>query len=127
VMADRFDSRFLLPVLRWLRVGQTRRWLLDPIEDAHEALLAKATGRDLGDFEAGRPAGEPIAGLLAVPYFLPRLTRSWPKMKSLTPEGRGHFRGPAQVPVLALIHRRALLNSAFVKAAESLADAGLRD
>jgi hypothetical protein len=63
-----------------------------------------------------------LLGLVTVPYFLPELHRRWPAWRPLTKGGKSNYVGPASVPMMALIHRRALLNSALIRGAEAYID-----
>ena len=63
-----------------------------------------------------------MLGLVTVPYFLPELRKNWPAWKPLVKNGKSNYIGPASVPMMALLHRRALLNSALVRSAEEWLD-----
>lgn len=87
----------------------------------------------------------PLAGLLSIAYFCPDIVDGWPKYMALpdekeakvdrtgvqtqtvteaetiSKEKRKQFMGPAQVPVLAIMFRRSLLNSDFIQAVENFA------
>jgi hypothetical protein len=65
-----------------------------------------------------------LLGLVTLPYFQRELSKNWPAWRPLVKAGKSNYVGPASVPVMALMHRRALLNSAFVGAAERYADEG---
>ena len=89
----------------------------------------------------------PLVGLLAIAYFCPDIADGWPENVGLPDEKeaqskrneaqivatssespndnlpktekRTQFMGPAQVPVLAIMHRESLLNSDFIQAVEN--------
>ena len=55
-------------------------------------------------------------------YLLPELRKNWPAWKPLVKDGKSNYIGPASVPMMALLHQRALLNSALVRSAEAWLD-----
>ena len=63
-----------------------------------------------------------LLGLVTVPYLLPELRKNWPAWKPLVKDGKSNYIGPASVPMMALLHQRALLNSALVRSAEAWLD-----
>jgi len=63
-----------------------------------------------------------LLGLVTVPYFLPELHKDWRAWQPLVKNGKSNYIGPASVPMMALLHRRKLLNSALVRSAEEWLD-----
>jgi hypothetical protein len=61
-----------------------------------------------------------VAGLVTLVYLQPRLAKGWPAWKPLVRGGKSNYIGPASVPMMALLHRRAILNSPFLRAVEAL-------
>jgi len=107
IFADQTESTRAVPVLTWDKSADgTRRWRFDPPDDALVQALEAP-----GQMDA-------LLGLVTVPYFLPELRKNWPAWKPLAKGGKSNYIGPASVPMMALLHRRAMLNSALVRAAE---------
>jgi hypothetical protein len=117
VLGDSTGNRCLTPLLVWSR-GEDgkRRWQFEL--PGEELLAAIAQARP------GLPSGEldTLAGLITIPYLVPGLYKSWPAWLPLTKSGKSNYIGPASVPVMALRHRRALLNSPLIEQAEAYAD-----
>ena len=63
-----------------------------------------------------------LVGLVTVPYLQTELTRRWPAWRPLVKGGKSNYIGPASVPIMSLMHRRALLNSSLIRAVEALDD-----
>jgi hypothetical protein len=122
VMEDRSEMTRLVPVLRWETPKDgARRWLYDSLTPDEDQVVRDAIG-------LVAPAGatvtlSPLAGFLSVLYFLPELTLGWPEWKPLAVEGKSNYMGPAQVPVLALLNKRASLDSVFIARLEALTEA----
>jgi hypothetical protein len=62
-----------------------------------------------------------LTGLLCVAYLSPDIRSAWPKAVGLAGQERIQQMGAAQVPVLALMRRKQLLNSPLVQAIEEFA------
>jgi hypothetical protein len=102
---DVTEGSRVVPFVAWQTSPDgKRRWLLD-------------------DADAGLPAeGHPdaLVGLVMLVYLQPRLASKWPAWKPLVKDGKSNYIGPASVPMMALLHRRAILNSGFIHAVEAL-------
>jgi hypothetical protein len=124
IFADSSERTFAMPVLTWERTAEGKRhWHFDALDDA----LVKAL-----DVAGAMPATETppeldaLLGLVTVPYFQPELSRHWRDWQPLVKNGKSNYIGPASVPMMALLHRRALLNnSLLVRAAEEWLDAAV--
>ena len=121
VFKDETESMRVAPVLAWeKRSDGGRRWRFNAIEPA---LLQVIQGsmpflRELES--AGRLELDALVGLVTIPYLVPELTKRWPAWKPLVKDGKSNYIGPASVPMMALLHRRALLNSSLIRAVEAL-------
>jgi hypothetical protein len=58
-------------------------------------------------------------GLVTLAYLQPELARRWPAWRPLVNGGKSNYIGPASVPMMALLHRRAILNSRLIRAIEA--------
>jgi hypothetical protein len=103
--ADRDDAHRVIPFVTWQKDADgKRRWLLD----------------------AEAPAGleaqyDSLVGLVTLVYLQPELAQNWPAWKPLVKGGKSNYIGPASVPMMALMHQRAILNgSRLVRAVEAL-------
>jgi hypothetical protein len=120
---DQTEATRLLPVLSWVKApAGTRQWRFDiasdPIAHSLETMLSEVHEAALS--ESLHP--DSLLGPVTIPYFLPELSRRWPAWRPLTKGGKSNYVGPASVPMMALIHRRALLNSALIRSAEAYID-----
>lgn len=123
ILADDAEEKRALPVVTWERSpGAARRWHFDPLTPALAEVLEDSVPvlRDHG--RTGKPEIDALVGLITIPYFLPGLRKHWQAWQPLVKNGKSNYIGPASVPVVALIHRRALLNSAFIRRAEEWID-----
>ena len=114
VLRDATEDRRIVPVMAWSTSEQGKRQWLSELPEG------EMRGR-AGDLAGGRYQTDCLVGLLTVPYFLPELRRKWRAWQPLVKDGKSNYVGPASVPVVALMHRRAILNSAFVSCAEEYA------
>jgi hypothetical protein len=118
ILEDQTEQARALPVLSWSRREDGgRSWEFEPPTlEVHNLIqsAAETVSRNQG------AALDTLAGLITIPYFIPELHRKWQAWQPLTRGGKSNYVGPASVPVVALIHRRSLLNSAFVTSAEML-------
>lgn len=101
--ADASESFCVVPYVAWetSRDGK-RRWLFDGVSV---------------------PAGDhpdSVVGLVTLVYLQPSLAAKWPAWRPLQKDGKSNYIGPASVPMMALLHRRAVLNSRFIHAVEAL-------
>ena len=120
ILADQAEDMRAVPVLTWERAADgTRRWQFDTPADA--LVQALETSGAIPASET-TPDMDALLGLVTVPYFLPELRKNWPAWKPLVKAGKSNYIGPASVPMMALLHRRALLSSALVRSAEEWLD-----
>ena len=121
VFQDQSEQTRVLPVLGWEKDSDGKRhWLADGLEPEEVALLEPAIRGISGP---NSPALDSLLGLVAVPYLLPELSRRWPAWRPLVRDGKSNYIGPASVPVMALLHRRSILNSVLVQNTEAALDA----
>jgi hypothetical protein len=133
IFEDETESTRVVPVVTWEKspVG-ARKWQFDALDPTlvqaleelvpfpgRDGLTTASTGREK---PPGQPPMDSLAGLVTIPYFLPELRKNWRPWQPLVKNGKSNYIGPASVPVVALIHRRALLNSAFIRNAEECID-----
>jgi hypothetical protein len=125
IFRDQTESTRAVPILTWEKgLDNTRRWRFEPPEPRLVEAL-KTTAPVLQTPADGvEPQLDTVLGLVSLPYFLPELRRHWPAWQPLVKGGKSNYIGPASVPVLCLMHRRALLNSVLIKRAEQVLDAG---
>ena len=125
VLEDESEARRVLPIVTWEKTAAgVRKWLLEGPDDGLLEHLHKALPILRGQSPEAGIDVNPLVGLVTIPYFLPELHRNWPAWQPLVKDGKSNYIGPASVPVMALRHRRAILNSRFIRAVEALADAG---
>lgn len=123
------QSNVIIPTLRW----RTRRVSEEPgdvlrdwVDEVPQGEIVNAVRPILE--EHGIPVGpkfrnriNPLAGLLSIAYFSPDIVSKWPQSVGL-PNGRyKQFMGAAQVPVLAHMMRKDLLESELIHATEQYA------
>ena len=120
IFADQTDGTRAVPMLAWKKAADGKRaWQFkEPDDDLVEALKAGGAIPDSG-MSARMDA---LLGLVTVPYFQPELRKNWPAWKPLVKDGKSNYIGPASVPMMALLHRRALLNSTLMRSAEAWLD-----
>jgi hypothetical protein len=117
VLQDEAGDRYVMPVVSWSsQADGRRRWCFEAPDDATRRAIAKLVEVDLG-----RAEPNPLVGLVTVPYFVPELRETWRAWQPLVKGGKSNYVGPASVPVVALMHRRAILNSVLVKRVEEYA------
>ena len=122
IFADQTESTRAVPVLTWeTAVDGTRSWQLGAV--GADVMRAFEDAGAIPD-PASSPQMDALLGLVTVPYFQPELRKNWPAWKPLVNGGKSNYIGPASVPMMALLHRRALLNSALVRSAEVWLDSG---
>jgi hypothetical protein len=116
ILADQTEGTRAIPILTWERAADgNRSWQLGAAGDDIIRAFEDA-GAIPGP--APRPGMDAVLGLVTLPYFLPELRKNWPAWKPLVKDGKSNYIGPASVPMMALLHRRALLNSTLVRSAE---------
>jgi hypothetical protein len=122
IFADQTEKTRATPVLTWTRAaGGARKAHFDAPDDAVVKALESAGAIPN---EGQKPELNALLGLVTVPYFLPDLCKNWPAWRPLVKDGKSNYIGPASVPMMALMHQRALLNSVLVHAAEEWLDSG---
>jgi hypothetical protein len=119
VLNDQAERTRLVPVLAWDRDAEGgRKWQFRALSRATREAL-EASVPVLAPGATGQlPHLDTLIGLVTLPYFQPQLRRSWPAWRPLVKDGKSNYIGPASVPVMALLHRRALLRSSFLAATE---------
>ena len=116
ILADATEGSCAVPALTWVTSADGKRaWQLGPV-DARLVHALDGAGAISGS--ESRPQLDALLGLVTIPYFLPELRKNWPAWKPLVKDGKSNYIGPASVPMMALLHRRALLNSVLVRSAE---------
>jgi hypothetical protein len=125
IFADQTEGTRAVPLLTWERTAAgTRRWQFDTPDESLLQML-NAAGAVL-DAET-RPQLDALLGLVTVPYFVPELRKRWKAWQPLVKNGKSNYIGPASAPMICLLHRRALLNSTLVRAAEAWLDEAAAD
>ena len=120
IFADQTERTRAVPLLIWERTADgKRRWHFDAPDDALVQAFEAAGGMPGSETPAQIDA---LLGLVTVPYFLPELHKDWRAWQPLVKDGKSNYIGPASVPMMALLHRRKLLNSALVRSAEEWLD-----
>ncbi len=115
---DSHDSQFVVPVIAWeVAADGVRRAIFEPLADGIASLIAQSAPVAEG---ATSSASDTLLGLVSIAYFLPGLSRTWRAWQPLVKNGKSNYIGPASVPMMALMHRRALLNSGMIRNAEAL-------
>jgi hypothetical protein len=120
VLQDQAEDRGVMPAVIWSKRRDGKRgWDFEagdgtPLRAAEE-LLASLVGAAMAD----RTRLDSLVGLVTIPYFLPELQRSWRAWQPLVRGGKSNYIGPASVPVVALMRRRSILNSAFTGCTEA--------
>ena len=116
-------DRRVVPLVTWMRTADShRRWQFDPLDGCVAQAIEKVLPLFEGDEGRSSPTFDSLVGLLTIPYFCPDLHRNWRAWQPLVKDGKSNYIGPASVPVVALRHRRALLNSAFIQRVEAYVD-----
>jgi hypothetical protein len=118
---DQTENTRLVPVITWEKSpGGARSWQFDDLDrslvEAIDAAVPVAKGLNGSE----RAQLDALVGLVTIPYFLVELRKSWRAWQPLVKNGKSNYVGPASVPVVALMHRRAILNSGFIRAIEAL-------
>jgi hypothetical protein len=122
IFADQTESTRAVPVLTWDRTADGKRtWQFGAVGDDVVRAFEDASAIH---GPAPRTRMDPVLGLVTLPYFQPELRKNWPAWKPLVKDGKSNYIGPASVPMMALLHRRALLNSELVRSAEGWLDSG---
>lgn len=118
ILQDASEQRRALPVISWQKTGDgVRRYKSDVDRQIVDAMTEMQLPRDTSGAREGATM-DTLLGLVAVPYFVPELAKSWRAWQPLVKDGKSNYVGPASVPMMALMHRRALLNSALIRNAE---------
>jgi hypothetical protein len=124
IFEDETENTRVVPVVTWVKSpGGTRKWQFDALDrtlvQAIDASVPILKGLD----GAGQTHLDSLVGLVTIPYFLQDLRKNWRAWQPLVKDGKSNYIGPASMPVVALMHQRALLNSAFIRRAEECIDA----
>ena len=124
VLEDDTEKRRVLPVVSWVKSHSgTRKWQFDDLDLTQVQALKEAVPFLSKLDGSGELRLDSLAGLVTIPYFIRELRKNWQAWQPLVKNGKSNYIGPASVPVVALMHRRALLNSAFRGNAETCIDA----
>ena len=106
--ADTSETYRVAPAVSWETTAEgKRRWLLDAIDTS-------------GFEDASDLHYDSLVGLVMLAYLQPNLTKTWPAWRPLIKGGKSNYIGPASVPMMALLHRRSILNSRFIQAVEAV-------
>lgn len=125
---DEGESRRVLPVVTWEKSqGGARKWRFDGLDRTLVEALEKSVPILQGLSDSGQTELDSLVGLVSLPYFLPELRKNWRAWQPLVKNGKSNYIGPASMAVISLMHRRALLNSAFIRNAEKCIDASAID
>jgi hypothetical protein len=122
VLQDQAEDRRVAPLITWSKRSDGKRtWDFDLgdgtlCEAVEELVPVLFRGQTLEQTRL-----DSLVGLVTIPYFLPELRRKWRAWQPLVKGGKSNYVGPASVPVVALMHQRAILNSTFVTCAEEYA------
>ncbi len=120
VFEDDTENTRVLPIVTWEKSpGSARRWRFDALDQALVRTLEESIPV-LRQRDGSTMRMDPLVGLIAIPYLLPKLHKNWCPWQSLVKNGKSNYVGPASVPVVALMHRRAILNSRIILAVEQL-------
>jgi hypothetical protein len=120
VLQDQSENRGVTPAVIWSKRKDGKRgWDFEagdgsPLR-AGEELMPSLVGSAMAD----RTRLDSLVGLVTIPYFLPEVQRNWRAWQPLARGGKSNYIGPASVPVVALMHRRSILNSAFTGCTEA--------
>ena len=118
------ENTRVLPLLTWEKSPSgARKWRFDAADGALVQALEGQVPVLGGLHGPEQLLLDPLVGLVTIPYFLPELRKNWRAWQPLVKNGKSNYIGPASIPVVALMHRRALLNSAFIRNAEARIDA----
>ena len=121
IFEDQTENTRVLPVITWEKSPDgSRTWLLDELDPAFVQAAERSIPGLRKLFGAPGLRIDPLVGLVAIPYLQPELHRKWRPWQSLVRNGKSNYVGPASVPVVALMHRRAILNSKVIHAVEEL-------
>jgi hypothetical protein len=121
ILRDESENTLAVPVIAWeKRPDGGRRWRLDTIDPALAQVIKESVPRPPELDSSMRLQLDGLVGLIMIPYLLPELAKGWPAWKPLVKGGKSNYIGPASVPMMALLHRRAILNSSFIRAIEAL-------
>jgi hypothetical protein len=123
IFEDETETRRVVPVINWERSPDgTRKWQFEGLEPALVQALEGSVRVLTGVGLSGSLRLDSLVGLITVAYFLPELYKNWLAWQPLVKDGKSNYIGPASIPVVALRHRRAFLNSALIKSAEAYMD-----
>jgi len=121
VFEDETENTRVVPVVTWEKNrGGGRKWQFDGLDQTFVQALGESVPVLRGLHGSGRLELDSLVGLVTIPYLLPELRKNWRPWQPLVKNGKSNYVGPASVPVVALMHRRAILNSGFIRAVEAL-------
>ena len=121
VFEDDTENTRVLPIVTWEKSpGSARGWRFGALDQALVQTLEESIPNLRQRDGSTMLRMDPLVGLIAIPYLLPQLYKKWPPWQSLVKNGKSNYIGPASVPVVALMHRRAILNSRIILAVEQL-------
>jgi len=123
IFEDESEKTRVLPVVTWERSpGGARKWQFESLEQGALQALESSVPILMGLDGSGQTQLDSLVGLVTIPYFLPELRQRWRAWQPLVKDGKSNYIGPASMPVVAMMHRRALLNSVFIRNAEDSID-----
>jgi hypothetical protein len=128
IFEDESENTRVLPVVTWEKSPDgARKWRFDGLDRALVDTLGSSVPILCGLHESAQTELDSLVGLVTLPYFLPELRKNWRAWQPLVKNGKSNYIGPASMAVVCLMHRRALLNSAFIRSAEVCIDAAAID
>ena len=123
IFEDETENTRVVPILTWEKSpGAIRKWRFNDLDRNLVQTLGQSVTILRGLDGEGQPEVDALVGLVTIPYFLPELRKNWAAWQPLVKNGKSNYIGPASMPVVSLMHRRALLNSAFIRNAEECID-----
>ena len=123
IFEDLSEATRALPILSWEKSASgMRNWRFDALDPTLARDIEEAVPIFGGADGPGRAEPDTLVGLATIPYFLPELRSKWHAWQPLVKDGKSNYIGPASMFVVALRHRRALLNSALIGGAEEYID-----
>jgi hypothetical protein len=123
IFEDQSEAAKVVPILTWEKSpAGVRKWRFDELEAALVDALDGAVPILGGTDGPARPQLDALMGLVTIPYFLGEVRKNWAAWQPLVKDGKSNYIGPASMFVVALRHRRALLNSVLIRSAEEYID-----
>jgi len=123
IFEDVSETTRALPILSWEKnAAGVRNWRFDAPDTSVVRAIEEAVPIFGGPERPGRAELDTLVGLVTIPYFLPELRKKWSAWQPLVKNGKSSYIGPASMFVVALRHRRALLNSILIMRAEEYVD-----